>query len=139
MNGAWDSSESIMSPQTPGLTDLLLILGTEHRADGLSKVQVNPQTTDNLVRKGDIYEIRDAAGGDPWIFDDDTVLIEHLPCYDDGCAPMVWMERYLENPAYKENPDSPYNYGGFAQGDILTMLVDKDRHVSVLQSIAYWD
>ncbi len=113
--------------------------GTEHRQDGLTKININPQSTDNITLKDGSYEIRDSGAEKPVFFDASTVLIEGLPCYDDGCDPMTWMKRYLEHPAFVDTADDPYNYSGFAPGDIMTLLIDENRHVSVLQSIGYWD
>ena len=115
------------------------ITGTEHRPDGLTRVSVNPQSEGNIELKGSCYEIRDNDGKEVYRFDASTVLIGGLPCYDDGCDPMTWMQRYLDHPAYGEMTDDPYSISGFAMGDILTMLVDENGHVSVLQFISYWD
>ena len=114
------------------------IPGTDHRPDGLRLVEINPQSADNIVRKNGCYELRDANGDEVYRFDDKTVLIQGLPCYDDACDSMTWMERYLGHPAYAESSDN-FSYSGFAMGDIMTLLVDENNHISVLQSISYWD
>ncbi len=119
--------------------NLFEIPDTEHRPDGLTRVNINPQTQENIALKDGYYEITDNADGAKYRFDDNTVLIEGLPCYDDGCDAMVWLKRYLDHPAYGEFTDDPYSISGFAPGDIMTLLVGKDGHIAVLESIGYWD
>ena len=115
---------------------------TEQRTDGLTEITINPQSEDNIVLKGDHYELKDNGEGSGAVyrFDADTVLIEGLPVYDDGCDSMTWMARYLANPAYAETAaDEAYAHGGFAPGDMMTILVDENDHISVMQEIGYWD
>lgn len=117
----------------------ILVPGTEHRPDGLTKVDINPMSEDNYTLDGDVCEIRDNGSGKIYIFDKDTVLIEGLPCYDDACDPMTWIQRYLDHPANGSMTDDGYSLSGFAPGDILTILVDDADHIKVLQEITYWD
>ncbi len=119
---------------------LYRIPGTEHRKDGLTRLTLNPLSMDNIRKSEDCYFLRDQDGENEYRFDENTVLIKGLPCYDDGCGAMEWMERYLEHPAF-DNGDEEDNYrlSGFAPGDIMTILVDKDRHIDVFQDISYWD
>ena len=119
--------------------NLFEIPDTEHRPDGLTRVNINPQTQDNFSLKDGYYEITNNADGAKYRFDDNTVLVEGIPCYDDGCDAMTWLERYLDHPAYGEFTDDPYSISGFAPGDIMTLLVGKDGHIAVLESIGYWD
>ena len=119
--------------------NLFEIPDTEHRQDGLTRVNINPQTQDNFSLKDGYYEITDNADGMKYRFDDNTVLIEGIPCYDDGCDAMTWLKRYLDHPAYGEFTDDPYSISGFVPGDIMTLLVGEDGHIAVLESIGYWD
>ncbi len=113
--------------------------GTENRPDGLTELSINPMSADNYTLTGDAYEIRDNGSGKAYTFDEDTVLIEGLPCYDDACDPMTWMERYLSHPAFGDMTEDPYSLSGFAPGDILTILVDDKDRISVLETISFWD
>ena len=118
---------------------LYSVPGTEHRADGLHRISINPHDPDNYKLMDGFYEIS-GGSGDIYRFDQDTVIIEGVPCYDDGCDPMTWVARYLEHPSYGVWDESdPYSCYGIAGGDILTVLVDDENRIRVLESITYWD
>ena len=117
----------------------ILVPGTEHRPDGLTKLDINPMSEENYTLKDGAYEVRDHGSEKVYIFDKDTVLVEGLPCYDDACDSMTWIKRYLDHPANGSATGDAYSLNGFANGDILTILVDDADHIKVLQEITYWD
>ncbi|MBQ9420513.1 MAG: DUF3298 domain-containing protein [Lachnospiraceae bacterium] len=117
----------------------ILVAGTEHRPDGLTRLDINPMSEENYTLKDGAYEVRDHGSEKVYIFDKDTVLIEGLPCYDDACDSMTWIKRYLDHPSNGSATGDAYSLSGFANGDILTILVDDTNHIKVLQEITYWD
>ena len=115
------------------------IEGSSHRKDGLKRVMLNPLSEENYRKDDGRWYVSDHEGKKEYCIDTDTVLVEGLPTYDDGCDAPTWVQRYLDHPAFAESKNNQYDGSGFAPGDILMLLVDDNDRVKVIQSVSYWD
>lgn len=107
-------------------------------SEGIREVNINPQSLDNFIKNGDKYLIKDVEG-EEFILDGDTVIWESVTCNDDNADAITWLERYLAHPAFgEEEDDSPYQFMGFAMGDIWSIEVN-GNHIDTVKEIGYWD
>lgn len=103
-------------------------------------IQIHPFSEENIMWENEhLCHITDNGTKLVYHLNDDTVIKEEVPCFEQGFSATTWLSVYLGNSDIVDADPDKYIGLCFTMGDLWEIEVDENNNILVVNNIYYWD